>query len=287
VARGIVRAAIMAGLIAGCTSARSGAQDKPGGAPAQVGGQGEPGRNPAADKPDTGPPAVNPGRPTVTDPAALTAPGWLESEFGGMKNLDHDRTFSTPMLLKLTSRNNRLQYRLAFDGLIFPGEGGGNGFGDTTAGLQYLFAVQSRAGFDVAGRIAVKIPTAPAFLGTRKVDYSMLLLASRDFSPMLHGDFNLGLANLSRQGAPGTDNQFVATASFTLPIKGGRWQYTNELVYASPLQGQPSQVTTMHGFTYAIHRYDVYDVAVQWQLHGSGANLQLLFGRTFFFGRLF
>jgi hypothetical protein len=237
-------------------------------------------------KTDTSPPAVNPGRPTITDPASLTAPGWLETESGGMKNLDRDRSFSTPFVLKLTSLNNRLQYRLGFDGLIFPGQGA-NGFGDTTAALQYLFAPQSKTGYDLAGRIALKIPTAPDFLGTRKIDYNIQFLASRDFSPSLHGDFNLGLANLSRQGAPGTDNQFVATASFTLPIKGGRWQYTNEIVYASPIQGQKSELTTMHGFTYAVHRYDVYDVAIQWQLHGDGANVQLLFGKTFFLGRLF
>ena len=249
-------------------------------------GQAEPGRNPAPDSPDKGPPAVNPGRPTVTDPAALTAPGWLETEFGITKNLNRDRTLSTPFLLKLTSRNTRLQYRLSVDGFIFPGQGA-NGFGDTYAGLQYLFAQQNKGGFDVAGRATIKFPTAPAFIGTGKVDYNVLLLASRDFSPSLHGDFNLGLSNLSRQGAPGTDNQFLATASFTLPIKGGRWQYTNEIVYTSPIQGQQSQLTTMHGFTYAVHRYDVYDVAVQWQLHGDGATWQVLFGRTFFLGRLF
>ena len=85
----------------------------------------------------------------------------------------------------------------------------------------------------------------------------------------------------------GTDSQLLLTASFTFPIKGGRWQYTNELVYASPIQGVRSSVTTMHGLTYAVHRYDVYDVAVQWQLHGDGANFQVLFGKTFFLGKLF
>jgi hypothetical protein len=269
------------------------AQEKPvpgtnaGKAANQAGTQQEPGRNAAEEKSDDSPPAVNPGRPTITDPASLTAPGWLESEVGGMKNFDHDRSFSTPFLLKLTSKNNRLQYRLATDGLIFPGAGGGNGFGDTYAGLNYLFARQKDTGFDISGRVTVKIPTAPAFLGTRKVDFNALFLASRDFTPSLHADFNAGLSTLTRQGAPGTDNQFLATASFTIPIKGGRWQYTNEVVYSSPIQGQRALLTTMHGFTYAVHRYDVYDIALQWKLHGDGSNLQLLFGKTFFFGRLF
>lgn len=252
------------------------------GAPLPVRAQGKE----AGEAPDKSPPAVNAGRPTVTDPAALTAPGWLETEFGGVKSLDRGRDFTTPFLLKLTSRNKRLQYRLATDGFLFPGQGS-NGFGDTYAALQYLFAPQDRAKFDFAGRATVKIPTAPAFLGTRKFDYNLLLLASRDFSPALHGDFNLGFSSLSRQGGPGTDGQIMASASLSLPIKGGRWQYTNELVYFSPIQGSRAQVTTMHGFTYAVHRYDVYDVAVQWQLHGDGATWQLLFGRTFHLGRLF
>lgn len=243
-------------------------------------------QNSPTNPPDTNPPAVNAGRPTVTDPASLTAPGWLESEIGGMKNLDRDRTFSTPILLKLTDRSARLQYRLSADGLIFPGTGA-NAFGDTYAALQYLVTPQKSSGFDVSARLAVKLPTAPSFIGTQKADYGILFLASRDFLPTLHGDFNIGVTNLSRQQAPGTDNQWTATASFSVPIKGGRWGYTNEIVYVSPIQGQKAQVTTMHGLTYAVHRYDVWDVAVQWQLQGGGANLQLLFGRTFFFGHLF
>ena len=233
------------------------------------------------------PPAVNPGRPTVSDPAALTAPGWLEAEFGLTKGLDRDRTFSTPFLMKLTSKNERLQYRLSFDGYLKPGEGKG-GFGDTYAGLQYLIAKQEKSKFDIAARLTLKLPTAPPSIGgTKKVDYSLLLLASRDFTPTIHADFNLALASLSRADAPGTDTQWQATASFTFPLKGGRWQYTNEIVYNSPIAGQQASITTLHGFTYAVHRYDVYDIGVQWQLQGGGANVQVFLGKTFFLGKLF
>ncbi len=237
-------------------------------------------------QPDNSPPAVNPGRPSITDPAALTAPGWLEAEFGGQKDLDRDRNFNTPLLLKLTTRSRRLQVRLATDGYVQLGDRT-DGYGDTYAALQYLFATQDKARFDIAGRVTVKIPTARAALGTKKFDFSALLLASRDFSPALHGDFNLGVSSLSRQDAPGTDTQTLVSASLTFPIAGGRWQYFNELAYQSALAGQRAQVTTMHGFSYAPHRYDVYDVAVQWGVSGDGPVFQLLFGRTFFFGKLF
>ncbi len=240
----------------------------------------------ASEKPDSNPPAVNPGRPTLTDPAGLTAPGWLETEFGLQQNLDRDRSFGSPVLIKLTSGNKRLQYRVGMDGYVRLGDRT-DGYGDTYAGLHYLIAPQEKAGFDIAARTTIKIPTARAALGTKKFDCNLLLLASRDFTPTLHGDFNAGLSSLSRQGTAGTDQQLFLSASFTIPIKGGRWQYTNEVSYSSPIYGQHAQVTMMHGFTYAVHRYEVYDIAAQWGLHGDGSTFQILVGRTFFLGKLF
>jgi len=241
----------------------------------------------ASAPPDKNPPAVNGGRPTIADPAALTAPGWLETEFGLQKDLERDRDFSTPLLLKLTDRSRRLEYRLAFDGYASLGEDGTDGFGNTSAALQYLLAPQSRAGYDLAARAIVNFPTAGAGLGTKKLDFGALLLASRDFSPWIHGDFNVGLFSLTRQDAPGTDTQLLLAASFSFPFKGGRWSYTNELAYASPLAGQRAQLTTINGFTYAAHRYLVFDAALQWELYGDGAVFQVLAGSTFFLGRLF
>jgi hypothetical protein len=241
----------------------------------------------AQEPPNQGPPAVNPGRPTVTDPAALTAPGWLETEFGLQKDLDRDRNFMTPLLLKLTDRNARLEYRLAYDGYQSFAEEATDGFGNVSVALQYLFAPQSRAGFDVSGRLQATIPTASAGMSTNKFDFSAMLLASRDFSPWAHGDFNASVSSLSRLDAPGTDTQLLLSASFTFPFKGNRWAYTNELVYLSPISGQRAQVTTMHGFTYAVHRYEVYDIALQWELEGDGAVFQILGGCTFFLGKLF
>jgi hypothetical protein len=286
---------VLATLLLGCAPLlHADAQTAPGAgqtpsspnAPAQPdkNGAAQPGANNAP--PDTSPPALNPGRPTVTDPAALTAPGWIEAEFGIQKDLDRDRNLGTPLLLKLTARNARVEYRLENDGYTRLGNGS-DGIGDTNFAIQYLFLTQAKNAYDVSGRFNLKVPTADAAIGTRKFDYSLLALASRDFSPTLHGDFNLGLASLTRQGAPGTDTQFLATASFTFPIKGGRWTYANELVYFSPILGQRAQVTTMHALSYAVHRYLVLDAAIQWELHGDGPVFQALAGATFFLGKVF
>jgi hypothetical protein len=237
---------------------------------------------------DNHPPSVTPSAPSITDTATLSAPGWIEADLTAFKDLNRDRIFGTPSLLKLTSTNRRLQYRLATDGYIQQGDSR-DGVGDTYFALQYLYKPQEKAGFDLAGRVTAKIPTGNRNLGgTQKFDFSGLLLASRDFTKwQFHGDFNVGFSSLTRADAGGADYQFLAAASTTTPIKGGRWQYSNELVYFSPIQGQRYRVTTMHGFAFAQHRYEVYNASVQWQLHGDGATFQVLFSGSFFLGKLF
>lgn len=239
-------------------------------------------------EPDNHPPSVTPSAPSITDTATLSAPGWIEFDLTGFKNLNRDRSIGTPSLLKLTSGNRRLQYRIATDGFIRQGDHT-DGVGDTYLALQYLYKPQEKAGFDLAGRLTAKVPTGRRELGgTQKFDVGALLLASRDFTKwQFHGDFNVGFSSLTRADAPGTDYQVLLAASTTTPLRGGRWQYFNELVYFSPVQGQRYRVTTMQGFTFAQHRYEVYSAAMQWQLHGDASAFQVLLSASFFAGKLF
>lgn len=230
-------------------------------------------------------PSVNPGRPTVADPAALTAPNWIEVEFGIQRTLDPDAVLGSPLLLKFTTLNERLQYRVAFDGYLdVPGTD--RGFGDSYFAMQYLIAKQGKSGYDVSVRGQVKFPTANSNLGTGARDYSGLLLASKDYSNVLHADFNLGVTALSRSGVPGYDNQLMAAASFSFPNPRSRWGYTNEIVYYSPTPGSEAAVTTLHGFTYAVNGHDVYDIGVQLGLQGDVPKWQLVFGRSWMLGHV-
>jgi len=239
-----------------------------------------------AEAPDTHPPAVSGGTPTVTDAAELPAPGWLEFDPGALKDLDRDSMIGTPFTLKVTTNNNRLQYLLGFDG--WEGQGGASGFGETYPGIHYLFLTQDKKGFDVAGKILLKIPTSsPSVQGTGRVDYSAFGLVSRDFTKWgLHGDFNVGISSLSRFQSAGYDSQYMVSGSTTSPITGGRWQYTNELVYFSPVAGQDYHLTMMHGISYAAHRYATYSAAIQVGLHGDIPRYQLLFAASFNVGQL-
>jgi hypothetical protein len=254
----------------------------------QVNPQGPPAKQaPAAPKPpdptppDTHPPAVSGGTPTVTDQATLSAPGWVEFDPGVLKDLQHDALIGTPFTLKYTTLNNHLQYLLGSDGIVFPNSHI-SGIGDTYPGIHYQFLSEEKSGFDVAAKAILKVPTAPATIGTQRPDYSAYLLASRDFTKWgFHGDFNLGVSELSRSGMPGYDRQALLSASTTTPLKGGRWQYTNELVYFSGIEGQDYHLTTMHGFSYAAHRYETYSAALQIGLHGDIPHYQILFAASF------
>ncbi len=245
------------------------------------------GKPPAGDPPDTHPPAVSGGTPTVTDAAEMSTPGWIELDPGVLKDLERDAFLGTPYTLKFTSTNNRVQYLLGSDGFV-QRDSRTRGIGDTFPGVHYLFLTQDKHGFDVAGKFVLKVPTARTDLGgTARYDYNGYLLASRDFTKWgFHGDFNVGVSALSRQGDPGYDNQYMVSGSTTSPITGGRWQYTNELVYFSPLPGQDFQFTTMHGLSYAAHRYATYSAAIQMAIHGDIPKYQLLLAASFNLGHL-
>lgn len=257
-------------------------------APNRVMAQAQPPAQETTPLEDRHPPAVTGGTPTVTDTASLSPPGWLEFDPGSLKNLNRDRILGTPFTLKLTDNNRRLQYRFGTDGYVREDDNA-DGVGDTYLGVHYLLTSQDKAGYDTAARFTLKVPTSrPALGGTKKFDYYGLLLASRDLTKWgFHGDFNIGLSSLTRSGIAGTDTQLLLTASTTTPIKGGRWQYTNELVYASPIFGQTSRITTMHGFAHVAHRYEVYSMAVQYLIHGEGATVQILAAGSFYLGKLF
>jgi hypothetical protein len=245
-----------------------------------------------ADDQSSGMPAVNAGRPTLTDTASLTAPGWLETEWGLQRDLRGDLAFSTPLVLKLTMANKRLEYRLGTDAYVWvrDGEGGSiDGFGDMYLAAQYLLTRQSGGMWDTAARLTLKAPTASARrgIGSGRLDYGLLIAASRDLTPALHTDLNLAYTTAGRQGAAGTDALVFVSASLTMPIPHSRWQYSNEIAWQTAAQGSGRQVTTMHGVSYAVRPWDVWDVAINFGLTSAAPRYQVLFDRTFFLGRLF
>ena len=229
----------------------------------------------------TGKPPVSGGTPTITDAAELSAPGWVELDPGVLKDLVGDPNVGFPATLKYTTRNNRLQYLLATDSVVT--QGSTTGFGDTYVGAHYLFKTQDKGGYDIALKGIIKIPTAPIDVGgTGKYDLSAFLLVSRDITKWgLHEDMNAGISAIGNSPQAGYTGQALLSYSTTTPFRGGRWQYTNEVVYLSALPDDGARVTTMHGFAYSAHVYEVYSAALQVRLEGDIPRFQFLLAASF------
>src|SRR5258706_13636148 len=90
-------------------------------------------------------PSVTPYRPTVSNPADLPVPGWLEAEFGGLRTFGEDRSSSDngPWLLKYAFDEN---HGLLLGGNAYVSAQGPNtprqsGVGDTSLEWKQRFPV--------------------------------------------------------------------------------------------------------------------------------------------------
>ena len=258
-------------------------------------------------------PAVNPGRPTVTDTAPLTAPGYLELESGlngarGGTGLDYQVTQA--LLLKLTDRAGRTEFRVSTDGYVVQRTTGGSaaistpspiagpptitsnsamfaqGFGDTVFGVQRLVVAQTLKTYDLSARLEYKLPTAGANVGTGKSDYNLLLLASKDYSDRFHADYNLADAFLGRADGPGRVQQVFTSAAFSYKLPRGFTVQTELYGYSgSRLNG--TNLATGYGFTYTARPDSVYDGYINFGLTRAAPKYFVTVGHTFFLGKLF
>ncbi len=149
-------------------------------------------------------PAVTPYRPSVSTPAALSAPGWLEGEVGGQntKGGDSSRQVSMPYTLKLAFTPD-WGVRIGGNAFVRNTDSDGNrttGFGDTAVVLKRRFAINDSSAFGLEA--GANMPTAKTGLGSGKADYSLNGIYSADLGEF-HTDLNL---NITRQGA--TDSAY-------------------------------------------------------------------------------
>ena len=259
-------------------------------------------------------PAVNPGRPTITDTAPLTAPGYLELETGlnyakGGVGLDYQVTQA--FLLKLTDRPGRTEFRVSTDGYVVQKTTGGGstgistpspvtgtptvtsnnamfaqGFGDITFGVQRLLVAQTPGTYDLSARLEYKLPTGGANAGTGRPDYNVLLLASKDYSDRFHADYNLADASLGRPDGPGSVQQAFVSAAFTYKLPHGFTAQTEVYGYSgSSLNG--TNLANGYGFTYTPHPASEYDGYINFGLTRAAPRYFVTVGHTFFLGKLF
>lgn len=142
-------------------------------------------------------PSVTPYRPSVSTPAMLSAPGYLELEAGFIRSAGGgaSRVDGVPYSLKLAFSPD-WGIRLGGDARVSQDDGNGgriSGLGDTSVILKRRFAVDDASAFGL--EFGVTPPTGRRGIRNGATDYTMTGIYSADFAG-LHTDINLGATRL-------------------------------------------------------------------------------------------
>ncbi|MDI1299891.1 transporter [Methylotenera sp.] len=168
---------------------------------------------------------ATPYRPTVSNPATLSAPGWLEMELGWqtIKGGGDKWRNSLPFLAKLAFTDdwgvlvgNELAVRRTdFDDAKY------EGVGDTTLIVKHRIS-SGVEGIDWGVEAGYKLPTAKDTIGSGKGDFILNGIYSADFSAS-HLDLNLGATRLGAidDGDGRLQYNWAASVSHNLNEKWG------------------------------------------------------------------
>ena len=232
-------------------------------------------------------PAATPYRPSVSTPAALSAPGWLEIEAG----LQHDRESavarrdSAPLTFKLAFTPD-WGVRVGVDAWVRARDDTGrtSGVGDTSVVVKRRFAIDDDSAFGVEAGVAV--PTARSGLGSGsgKPDWSVTGIYSADFGPW-HSDVNVVA---TRVGAPeaGTARTEVLLAAGLSRALGERWSVGAELS-GTHRSGVDDTRQLLLAASYNVSRRLVLDVGAARSLRSGTPVWSAFTGFTWLAARLF
>ena len=233
-------------------------------------------------------PAVTPYRPSVSTPAALSAPGWLEAEAGAQRVHESgaDTRSSTPYTLKLAFTPD-WGIRVGGEALVrAPDERGTTttGIGDTSVVLKRRFAVNEHSAFglELGDSFATARPALHS--GSGSSDVSVNGIYSADFGAW-HADANLLLTHQGDAAATeGRTQSLFATALST--GLGARWGVVAELS-GTRQRGVDSSLQWLCAASYSSSRRVTWDGGVA-RAHTAGATTWSAFvGATVLAARVF
>lgn len=232
-------------------------------------------------------PAATPFRPTVTSGANLSAPGWLEAEFGGQKQggRDTDRRDSLPFLLKY-SLNDQIAILVGGDAhvrLSLPGAVTLSGLGDTTLTLKYR-APDQWQGVTLGTEVSVKLPTAVDGVGSGKRDFSLKGIYGVDLPAGFHLDTNLVGTRMGQNVAGLSKNQWGWAGAVSHAL-GESWTLAADLS-GTRQSGAPSTRQLLGAASYAVTRRIVIDGGYAAGLNKNTPKYTLFAGVTVLIGRL-
>ena len=233
--------------------------------------------------------SVTPYRPSVSTPAALSAPGWLEVEAGWQHSRADDprRRDSLPYTLKLAFTPD-WGVRIGGDAWVREATADGSrlsGGGDTSLVLKRRFAVDDASAFGL--ELGAKLPTARHGLGSGHADWGVNGIYSADLGGgRWHTDLNL---NATRLGGPLDDGvsrwQQGWAASLSRSLTDP-WGVTGELS-GTRQRGSENTSQLLVAASYALSRRIALDAGVSKGLNRASGDWSVFTGVTFLAWRIF
>jgi hypothetical protein len=163
-------------------------------------------------------PSAVPYRPSVSTPAALSAPGWLEVESGYLhEHADAGvRRESVPVTLKLAFTPD-WGVRIGTDAWVQRRDESGaraTGSGDTSIIIKRRFAVDDESAFGLEGGGTLPSSRHGLGIGSGKPDWVLNAIYSADFGPW-HTDLNAAATRFGANDAGTSRAQFLGAASLS------------------------------------------------------------------------
>ena len=224
-------------------------------------------------------PSVTPYRPTASNPAALSAPGWLEVEAGFLKTRGGDGAHqeSMPYLLKYAFTPD-FGILLGGDARIWQTESDGHRFsgsGDTSLLLKQRWAPGGDDGPALGLEYGVTLPTAKTGLGSGKADY----LVNGIYSTEAAGsaiDLNLNLTRIGSIAAGEGRTQLGYAATVSRPLNA-RWGIAAE-ISGTARRGTAPTDQLLAATSYAASPRVVWDAGVAFGLAQAAPDWSLFAG---------
>jgi hypothetical protein len=232
-------------------------------------------------------PTVTPYRPSVSTPAMLSAPGWLEIEAGVQNSRADDpaRRESLPYTLKLAFTPD-WGIRIGGDAVvrqIGADSSSMRGGGDTTAVLKRRFAVSEASAFGL--ELGVKLPTARVGLDSGHSDVGLNGIYSSDFAKNWHTDINLVATHIGGvdSGVSHWQKSWAAALSRNLTEQ---WGVVGEFS-GTQQTGNASTAQALVAASYAFSRAVTLDIGVSRGLSTASGGWSVFSGITFLAAHLF
>ena len=240
----------------------------------------------AAGAADDGP-STTPYRPSVSTPAALSAPGWLEVEAGWQ----HDRSGgarrdSIPLTLKLAFDEdwgirvgNEAWVRLRSES-----DETRSGFGDTSIVLKRRFGIAEDQALGLEASVTMPTGRSGIGFGSGKPDYAVNAIYSGDFGPW-HTDVNLLAARLGAAEAGTSRTAWLFAASLSRQLDE-RWGVVGELA-GTRRSGVEDSRQLLLAASYNLDRRLTLDAGAARSIRRGDSSWQAFTGLTWLAARLF